>query len=240
MALASNPLAFAAILVLAAFVPPILYLVWVRNQERYRPEPWRPLAKAFFWGALGGTSLALLIQMTIGVPPHALETIGISSIVFTAVIVAPPVEELTKALGLRWIEDEHLEIEDGLVYGAAIGFGFAATENLVYEVAAYLDGGTASLIQTAIVRTISSAFLHGVATAIVGFAVWRRRAGVGSTGDVWGAYGAAVLLHAAYNLGASLQLAIAFLGSLTLAIGGFWWLRKRVREVDARTAPHLR
>lgn len=237
MALASNPLAFAAILVLAAFVPPILYLVWVRNQERYQPEPWRPLAKAFFWGALGGTSLALLIQMTIGVPPHALETIGISSIVFMAVIVAPPVEELTKALGLRWIEDEHLEIEDGLVYGAAIGFGFAATENLVYEIAAYLDGGTASLIQTAVIRTISSAFLHGVATAIVGFAVWRRRAGVGSTADVWVAYGAAVLLHAAYNLGASLELAIAFLGSLTLAIGGFWWLRKRVREVDARTAP---
>jgi len=37
------------------------------------------------------------------------------------------------------------EIEDGIVYGAAAGLGFAATENLIYESNAFLtDGAEAS------------------------------------------------------------------------------------------------
>lgn len=237
MALADDPVLFAAVLIVAAFGPPLAYLVWARQQERYAPEPWRSLAKAFGWGAIGGTGLALVLEMILGVPPHALQQLGLTGIFFTAVIVAPPVEEFTKAVGLRLIDDAHLEPEDGLVYGAAIGLGFAATENLVYEVAAYLEGGTTSLIQTAVLRSLSSAFLHGAATALVGYAVWRRRAGQASSGDVLGAYLGAVLLHAAYNFGASIALAVAFLVSMVLAVGGFWWVRKRIRELDARGRP---
>lgn len=234
MVLSQNPYVFGLVLVLAAFVPPIGYLVWVRNMERYAPEPWRRLAKAFAWGAFGGTTLALILEVVIGGPPHALTQLGISSLVFTAVLVAPVVEEATKAYGLRWIDDEHLEPEDGLIYGAAVGFGFAATENLIYEVSAYLDSGVAGLIQTAVLRTLSTAFLHGVATGVIGYAIWRRRAGAAGTRHVAGAYLVAVAIHMAFNLGASLQLAITFLASLAIAFTGLWWLRDKIRTLDRR------
>ena len=56
------------------------------------------------------------------------------AIVVGAVIIAPFVEEFLKALGMMraGVKEEVDEVEDGLVYGAACGLGFAATENLMY------------------------------------------------------------------------------------------------------------
>ncbi len=221
----------------AAFLPPLLYTVWVRNLEEHAPEPWGSLFRAFAWGATGGVVLALVLEVLLGVRPDALTSVGVSAAVLTAVVVAPVVEEATKVLGLRWIDDAHIEVEDGLVYGAAAGFGFAATENLVYGAAALMEGGVADLVATMVLRSISSAFLHGAASALVGFAIWQRRAGEGTTGRVLGLYGVAVLLHAAYNLGASVQLALAFVGSMVLALWTFGWVRKRVIALDQRRTP---
>ena len=54
------------------------------------------------------------------------------SFLLLSVIIAPIIEELSKALGLRLIKNQIFELEDGLIYGAVAGFGFAATENLIY------------------------------------------------------------------------------------------------------------
>ncbi len=223
--------------VLAAVVPAGAYAVWVRGQERYEREPWSQVLKAFAWGGTGGVVLAVLFEVLLGVRPDAIAQVGISSVIFASVIVAPVVEEATKALGLRWVDDPYIEPEDGLIYGAAAGFGFAATENLAYGVSAYLADGTSALVMTLILRALSSAFLHGTASAIVGYAIWRKRAGVGDTQGILGFYLIAVALHAVFNIGASLNLVITFLAVAFLAIYGFGQVRKRVRHLDEASGP---
>lgn len=228
-----------AVLVLVAFLPSIVYAVWVRNLERHGREPWGGLLKAFLWGAIGGVVLAVILSMFLleGTPPDALPALSLTPLLFAAVIVAPLAEEFAKALGLVWIRDRHPEPEDGLVYGAAAGFGFAATENLLYQFEALLTLGIEGYIVTAILRTISSALLHGSATALVGFAIWRMRVRHGGVGQLIGFYLAAAFLHGLFNLAASTQLLVGLVFSVTLALVVFGWIRKRVRRLD-RTLMH--
>jgi RsiW-degrading membrane proteinase PrsW (M82 family) len=230
--LVSDRLLFALAVGLGSFLGPILFAAWVRNQERYHREPWTRVGLAFAWGATGAVVMAIVLSLLVtasAVP----QPIGVSSALFGAVIVAPVVEEATKGLGLRWVKDEHVELEDGLVYGAAAGLGFSATENIVYGVSAYLEGGLPSVLWTVGLRTFTSSLLHASASALIGYALWRRRAGAGGVGlGVAGFYGAAVLLHSMFNVAASAQLVITFVAGLALAIGGFSWVRRRVRELD--------
>lgn len=210
---------------------PILFTIWVRNQERYEPEPWPSVAVAFAWGGTGAVVLAVVLSLllTLG---DTLRPVGVSSALVSAVVVAPIVEEVTKGLGLRWVPDPEFEVEDGLVYGAAVGLGFSATENLVYGVSAYLEGGIEPLVWTIGVRTFTSSLLHASASAILGYAVWRRRVGVGGLAGIALFYAAAVGLHAAFNVAAGLQLWVTFLLGLAIATVGFGWVRRRVRELD--------
>ena len=116
-----------------AFVPALLYLNWFRNFEKHDPEPWGALYQAFFWGAITGIILAGLVNsMLMGIVELAAG--ATVAIVVGAVIIAPFVEEFLKALGMMraGVKEEVDEVEDGLVYGAACGLGFAATENLMY------------------------------------------------------------------------------------------------------------
>ncbi len=205
---------FLAILVLVAFLPSLIYMVAIRNTERYEREPWRAVLKSFFIGASFGIILAAILEM-VAVDFYATsfqflreyEFIArhrrsIDAIVLAAVI-APFVEEATKAYGIfasrRYID----EIEDGLVYGASSGFGFAATENLLYEVSALLQGGMISWLSMAIVRSISSALIHGSTTALTGLGYSLRKFGRGSTLK---GYLSAVLLHSSFNLLASIPI----------------------------------
>jgi RsiW-degrading membrane proteinase PrsW (M82 family) len=151
----SDQLVFGLQVVAGAFLGPVLFAAWIRNLERYEPEPWPGVGIAFGWGATGAIVLAVALSLLL-TTGGTLRPIGVSSAIVSAVIVAPIVEEATKALGLRWVRDEHVELEDGLVYGAAAGLGFSATENLVYGVSAFLEGGLDPLIATVAVRTFTS------------------------------------------------------------------------------------
>lgn len=227
----SERLLFALAVGVGTFLGPIAFVVWVRNQERYWPEPWSSVARAFLWGATGAVVLAIALSLLL-TSEEVLQPIGVSTAFVGAVIVAPIVEEATKGLGLRWVDDAHVETEDGLVYGAAAGLGFSATENLVYGANAYLEGGLDPLLWTVGLRTLTSSLLHASASALLGYALWRRRAGVAVGAGVFAFYLGAVLLHSAFNLAASAQLWVTFLASLVIAVGGFSWVRGRVRELD--------
>src|SRR5256886_2555823 len=56
-------------------------------------------------------------------------------------VVAPIVEEAAKGVGATAGRPQTQSKTDGLVYGAAAGLGFSATENLVYALAALLVPG---------------------------------------------------------------------------------------------------
>lgn len=212
------------ILVVAAFLPALVFLAWIRSSRRHR-DPWLPLAYAFFFGAIVAIIIALLLE-TVAlyflsspiVREYELFALDPSALTFlTVIVIAPIVEEAAKALGVmrsdRWMRDRR----SGLVFGAASGLGFAATENLFYEGAALIEGGVQAFILLALVRTFSSALMHAAATSISGYGVALRR----FKGNSWLPYYLiAVLMHATFNLFASFgDLFRAQLGDAASLIG---------------------
>lgn len=227
----SDTVLYAIALVLGTFLGPGLFAVWVRRQERFEREPWSSVGLAFAWGATGAVLLTLLVSGVLAVG-DSLQPIGVSSALVSAVVVAPLVEEAAKGLGLRWVPDPWAEVEDGLVYGAAAGLGFSATENVVYGVSAFLDGGLQPLVVTIAVRTVTSSLLHAAASGLVGYAIWRMRAREGSALGLAVFYLGAVAFHAAFNVLAAGRLWSTFLAGAFVALAGFSWVRRRVRELD--------
>lgn len=233
------------LMLLLAFAPPLAYAVWVRNLERHDREPWLRLAGVFAWGATGAVLLAIALAR--GLAEMALpwyEGLGLS-LPFAAVTVfalAPLAEEPTKALALLFVQDERAEPEDGFVYGAVAGLGFAAAETFLYAQSAYALGGTAHMLVVGGLRGFASAFLHATASGLVGYAFMRHRAPWRRLAYVALAIG----VHALYNLLLSAQGVVAgrfesavlvgalgLVGALALAITAFTLLRKRVRQLDA-------
>jgi RsiW-degrading membrane proteinase PrsW (M82 family) len=157
------------------------------------------------------------------------------------VVVAPFVEELVKGLGLVFVLNALLREEDGMVYGAAIGLGFAATENLLYGLGAFSEGGIVCFIVLIFVRVISATLLHATATGVTGFGVGRAVVTNRALVAAFPYYLVAVLMHATYNFMASLPSVWpdtfgdwTWLISLVLVIAfaGFAWrvMRARIEE----------
>ena len=208
-----------AFLVLLAFVPPVIFVVWIRNTEKYGREPWSKIVGTFLWGAIFAVLIGAILE-TILILPFAVSgpldqfiarRFGDPStfaLLLVALVIAPFVEEFTKAWGVLRRAFVIREPEDGFVYGATSGFGFSATENLMYGlITLFLPGGGfgASLLQIAI-RSISSTLLHGSATSVTGYGIARHRLwGPRFSAFPW--YIGAVAMHSAFN-------AIAVLGSI--------------------------
>ena len=177
----NTPYVILVVLLLFSFLPPILFLIWTRNTERYGREQWHVVLKVFIWGAVFAILIAVFISTILMflysrfVPVYVV--LGGDPTVQTlvlALIIAPFVEEGAKALGVYTAWYAVSEVEDGIVYGAASGFGFSATENLVYGVAALIAGGPALSITVIVIRSISSTFLHASATSVSGYGIGKH------------------------------------------------------------------
>jgi RsiW-degrading membrane proteinase PrsW (M82 family) len=213
------------IITLASFVPAMIFLAWIRSGARGRKEPWFQLWIVFLFGAI----VAVVVAITLEVLAMALLSLPTvreydlfaknpSAMTFVmAVVVAPFVEEFAKLFGLlrtsRFIDHPR----SGLVFGAAVGLGFAATENMLYEGSALLGGGVVLFLTTALVRSFSSALMHGSATSMSGYGLARSMFG----GKSWVPYYLlAVLMHATFNLFASFGgLFESELGSIADLVG---------------------
>lgn len=156
----------------ASAVPALLYLIFVWWVDRYDREPPGLVAVAFGWGAVGAVGLSvagssvLMVPVTLVAGPEASWGLG-------AVLVAPLVEETAKgcillALALHRRFDG---LVDGMVYGAAVGLGFALSENFGYYLGSYQASGFAGWAATVFVRTSCSTLTHAVATSAVGAAI---------------------------------------------------------------------
>ena len=246
------------LIIIVAFLPSIIYMVWVRNTEKYEREPWGMVIATFLRAAIIGVILAIILEMLImyfyakAEPSmRSYEVLANNydniSILFLAVIIAPLVEEFTKALAVFKAKRQINEVEDGIVYGATAGFGFAATENLVYEVTAFITAGVSGWIVVSLIRSISSALLHGSATAMTGYAYSQKR--VNGKGAVWHGYGIAVLMHGSFNMLAAIPIIygggetmfhIIPLGiAILFAIMAFKYIRSKIKYFDRRTAKEM-
>lgn len=244
----------------AAFVPPLLLLVGVRNLERYRREPMPLMFGLLGWGATLGVLVALaILHAADAIFPPGSRILGFAPLIFATAFVAPPIEELSKGLGLLFGRHELDELEDGLIHGAAIGLGFAATENFLYGYFNFQQFGFEAAITTILLRVGSSTILHAGTTALLGFgyALYRKRQAPRMT--VGAMYVVAFLQHALYNglvidddRGAVWH-SIGFVTGILLVIGNagvLAWLIRRLddegrprpakRSKDARLIPRTR
>jgi len=239
---------FLTILVVVAFVPSLLYLIWIRNTERYQREPYGRLLWIFIYGAVPSVFIAIIIEdLLVGVLDLNLERIyqifgenpDITTLLL-ALVIAPFVEEAAKSLGVFGSRRRMRDIEDGIIYGAAAGLGFAATENLLYEGSAFLTSGAEALVTIAVVRTLSSALLHATSSSVLGLGIarssWQGR-------GLLPYYLGAVAIHSVFNFAASFGVIyagtignvanlIGLVAALALAIGGISIMRVKIRALD--------
>ena len=134
-----DPLGADDLILAYALVQALVALLAIRFLDLYEREPLGLVAVMFLWGAIGAALLASVGNDAVANwLPRDVET------VYGPAISAPVVEELAKGVALiaafalsRWARNRFGVLEfdgvtDGIVYGAAIGIGFAFTEDLYY------------------------------------------------------------------------------------------------------------
>lgn len=129
-------------------IVPVFILRYLDRRER--ESPWL-FAIAIMWGAVIATGIALPINtgVILGVErwlahyPQIGEYLGPQGpLLLGAPLAAPPIEELTKALGVlllfAFLRAEFDNMRDGFVYGALVGVGFNLVEAPLYVAQAYV------------------------------------------------------------------------------------------------------
>lgn len=215
--------------VLFATLPIFAYLFFIWWLDRYDREPMWLLMLTFAWGGMGGVVLAVIGSFALSLSMSAVFGIAGSDAMDT-VFVAPVVEEITKGLFLLVIfaRRDFDNTTDGVVYGAAAGLGFAASENFLYFISAWSDGGAGSWAQTVFLRTLFSGVMHAFATGMLGAALgyikFARSTSLKFLMPIVG-LGAAMGIHAFWNgslvlAGAADSLAPVALGLVGVPVFG--------------------
>lgn len=224
------------ILLFIAFLPPLFYMIWIRNTERYEREPWKPVLLSFAWGATVAIIASLVLEIVLSIPlALSIDEYTVQSFI-AAVLIAPFVEEFTKplALGMKSVRTNLDELEDGLIYGAAAGLGFSATENLFYEVS-FMSEGLLLFTVLVLIRTVGGCLLHASATALTGYGYGRSLLERRAFSSVLPFFMMAVGAHAFYNFIVSFELIGALAGiaiALLFAVLAIRFIRKKIKALD--------
>ena len=161
----------------------MLFLIWLRSGEKGHVERLDDLFWTYVYGAIVATLIAIVLEII--ATTYLLGTIEAETDLFTnnpnavtfaiIIIIAPLIEEYAKAQGVVRISKYIWRPRNGLIFGAACGLGFAATENLLYEGTAFFSLGFEAFISIALIRIFSSALMHGSATSISGYGIARSK-----------------------------------------------------------------
>lgn len=195
-------LVFGILSALCAAIPMLGFLVLLWWMDRHDREPLWLLLLTFAWGAIGSVMLALAGSTAVmGALGSLLGATAAEEL--SAVLVAPPIEEPTKALILFAVMfSRHFDnASDGFVYGAAAGLGFAMTENFLYFTNYADPGQIVAWVQLVVVRTFYSGVMHACASSTVGAALgWARfRGWIPKLLALPVGFGAAMGIHALWN-----------------------------------------
>jgi len=224
------------LLFVMAFLPPIVYVIWIRNTEKYHREKWKPIFLCFLWGATIAVIAAIILEYILHfslVP--SINDQNISALV-TVIIIAPFVEEFTKPLALRLktVKKELDELEDGLIYGAVAGLGFSATENLLYGWS-FMTYSLLFFFVMISIRSFGGCLLHASATAWTGYGYGKTIMKHTSVMRVLPYFLLAILVHAFYNAILSFDILGAIVGlfaALTFAAITIQIVRSKIKVLD--------
>ena len=198
------------------FVQTIIYLLFIRGIDLYEREPLRYVIPVFVWGFAVATTISLVLNTLFELTLSSVTSVKTADF-FTAVVAAPVVEECSKGLALLLIFFvaylarrksgliEFAGVMDGIVYGSAVGFGFALAEDILY----YAQFG----VETFVMRRIFGGFAHAAFTSLTGIGIglipFVHHRIFKPIPPLLGLLGA-ITLHATFNLTATLFGPLAY------------------------------
>lgn len=203
---------FASLMITYAVVQTVVLLLAIRFVDPYEREPISVVALMTLWGAVGATTLSALGNVAFRdlLPQDIRDVFGVA-------IYAPAVEEVAKGLALvlflvisirargRLGIPNFEGVTDGIVYGAAVGLGFAFTEDVLYLLLGASRGG----LEEGFVTYLSRRDFFGV--GLLHHAIYTSAFGVGLGLATWHhsrtartflpvlGLGTAIFLHALNN-----------------------------------------
>jgi len=224
------------LLIAVAFLPPLIYAIWIRNTEKINRERWVPIFFCFLWGASIAIVASIILELILGT--IAISYFDASRIDFLLVVfIAPFAEELTKPLALRSriVKRELDELEDGLIFGAVAGLGFSATENLFYGYDAFISQGLLFFLVLIAIRSFGGCLLHAAATAWTGYGVGRSVMKKTSLLGVIPFFILACFVHAFYNFLVTFEMngvIIGFIAAISFVALSIHIVRKKIKTLD--------
>jgi RsiW-degrading membrane proteinase PrsW (M82 family) len=199
------------IILLGSFLVPVTFVVYALGHADMVVTPQR-IFTAFINGGLLGVLGASVLEATLLRQPSGLTYLGVGLI-----------EEAVKlaALWLLARRLPHYTMRDGMVLGAAVGFGFAAFESAGYAFNALFTARGVSLlnlVETEVLRGVLAPVGHGLWTAMVGgalFAAAAHRGRLRLTVPILGWYVLAAGLHALWDAsqGVAVWLTVLLVGT---------------------------
>lgn len=198
-ALTSNPNMLPLIVLLGSFLVPATAVIWYLDHYESPILSPRLVVDAFLVGGILGVLAASILEGWL-LSDGILIYLGVGLI-----------EEFSKLLGLLFISRRlrQFDSRDGIVLGAAVGFGFAALESSGYALTSLIvvqgqqvTFSLGSLVATELLRGILAPVGHGLWTAILGgalFAASHRAGHLQVSRGVVGAYLFVALLHSLWD-----------------------------------------
>ncbi len=204
-----------------------LLLVFIRYADRYEREPWGILFLTVVWGAIPAIILSCIFEVAFQTPisymagPEAAAVVG-------AVVIAPVVEEIAKAVAILFVvliyRAEFDDVLDGMVYGAAVGIGFSFVEDGMYFIGALAEGGWSGGAVVFALRNIAFILNHSLFAALTGIGFGLARVFHRNTAAkfLWPLAGltCAIAFHGLHNLLAHLEIPGLVLALLVHWAGG--------------------
>jgi RsiW-degrading membrane proteinase PrsW (M82 family) len=203
--LTANPNLVPTLVLLGSFLVPVTFVVWAFGRRHSGEVTAELLFSTFVTGGVLGVLAASVLESYL-LNPSPVIFVGVGLIEEAAKLVALAV--LTRKLA-------HKYAHDGMILGAAVGFGFAAFESAGYAFTAlFTERGMSlvQLVQTELLRGLLAPVGHGLWTAILGGVLFsasgRRHFAV--TGRLLLAYLGVSLLHALWNSMHGIALLVTF------------------------------
>ncbi len=160
----------------AAVMPCVTYLVAVRWLGRLEREPLRLILLVVAWGAIGGTFGGLITASAIEDAMAFFQPRLLLDMISYALYV-PAAEEISKGIVLVALAATPRigHMTSGLVYGLAVGLGFAITENMIYAIHVFQNSGLEGWYVNLVIRTLFTSTVHGICSAMFGFCLgWAK------------------------------------------------------------------
>ena len=156
-----NPNLVPTVVLLGSFLVPVTFVVWAFGRRHSGEVTAELLFSTFVTGGILGVLAASLLESYLLHPsPWLFLGVGL-------------IEEAVKLLALAFLTRhlQHKYARDGIILGAAVGFGFAAFETAGYAFTAlFTEQGLSlmQLVQTELLRSVLAPVGHGLWTAILG------------------------------------------------------------------------